>query len=63
MIVCYNGSDFFLSWILRDANTFYLYVCFMFVTCCVSGGFTGDGYSVSSGQQTAGQIQDAGWNW
>lgn len=29
---------------------------------CVSGGFAGDGHPVGSGQQTAGEVQDAGWN-
>lgn len=30
---------------------------------CVSGGFTGDGYPVGSGEPAAGEIQDTGWNW
>lgn len=40
----------------------FLHVCCFLVCFCVSGGFAGDGHSVSSGQQTAGEIQDAGWN-
>lgn len=32
------------------------------VFLCVSGGFAGDGHLVGSGQQTAGEVQDAGGN-
>lgn len=50
-----QGFQFF-----SDSNTFYLGPCVVFVAYCGSGGFTGDGCSVSSGQQAAGEIQDAG---
>lgn len=53
----------FPLWVLRGSDAFYqadFYSCLMF--SCVSGGFAGDGHFVSSGQQTAGEVQDAGWN-
>lgn len=41
---------------------FYFYFYF-FVNFCISGGFVGDGHSVSVGQPTAGEVQDAGRHW